>query len=190
MSATPEIRRVAVTTPLVPEPAPLGLDERNPMVTFEFAKYANLHSNEYIRLADSKAAILITLLSANLLVLVQRTGEYISARHSTWHIVLVLVACLYATISLGVAINVIRPRLVTNRQPGHFFWEDVAHQDKAAYAASFEELTPRAMFRELGDHNHNLSRTAVRKYRWLRIGFFMAMVSVAFSAGVILLTSG
>jgi hypothetical protein len=188
MSATPT-RRVAITTPLVPEAVEAALDERNPMVTFEFAKYANLHSNEYIRLADSKAAILITLLSANLLVLVQRAGEYITGHHSTWHIVLVLVACLFATTSLAVAINVIRPRLVSNANPGHFFWDDVASVEKSVYAESFQALTPRVMFRELGEHNHNLSMSAIRKFRWLRIGFGLVLLSVMFSASVILLTS-
>lgn len=196
---TPSIvRKVAATTPLYLAPEPIApapaaavddADARNLMMTFEFAKFVNVHTTDYIRLADTKAAILVTLLSANLLVLVQRAGQYIAEGHVAWRLSLVLVAVAYATISLSVAVNIIRPRLFRNAKRGHLFWEDIAGQDKAVYASSFQQMNIAEICRELGEHNHNLSQSAIRKYGWLRTSFVMALVSVCFSATIILLTS-
>ena len=182
------IRKIAATTPLVGEIAP-SPDDQNQMMTFEFAKFVNVHTTDYIRMADAKAAILVTLLSANLLVLVQKAGQYIAEGHAAWRLTLVLVAVLYATISLSIAIHVIRPRTFQNAKKGHLFWEDITAQDKTVYAESFQRMSVGEICRELGDHNHNLANSAIRKFKWLRIGFVMAMISVGFSAAIILLTS-
>lgn len=194
---SPSIRKVAVTTPLFLDPEPREIEapiadpgeERNVMMTFEFAKFVNTHTTEYIRLADTKAAILVTLLSANLLVLVQKAGQYIGEGHVAWRLGLVLLAVAYALVSLGVAVNIVRPRLFRNAKHGHLFWEDITAQDKGAYAASFQRMLPNDLCYELGEHNHNLASSAIRKYRWLRISFVMALVSICFSATIIILTS-
>ena len=184
-------RKIAVTTPLMPEAPPElpTMDEPNVTMNFEFAKFVNTHTSEYIRLADTKAAILVTLLSANLLVLVQKGGQYISEGHTAWRLSLVLLACLYAVVSLGVAVNIIRPRLFRNAKQGHLFWEDISAQPKDQYARSFQRMTVGEMCYELGEHNHNLANSAIRKFRWLRVAFVMALLSVCFSATVILITS-
>lgn len=183
----PKPVRPRVTSPL--DQVPPSLDERNPMLTFEYARFLSTHSTDHIRLADAKAAVLITLLSANLLVLVQRAGEAIAANHNTWSVALIIFACAYATTSLLVAVNIIRPRVFRNAEAGHIFWEDVARLEKDAYAASFREMTIGDVCRELGQHNHNLSNAAMRKYRWLRVGFHMAITSIAMSAVIILLVT-
>lgn len=172
----------------VPEEAP-HLDERNLTLTFEYMRFLNQHTMDYIRLADAKAAILITLLSANLLVLVQRAAEAIARLHNPGTVVLIVAAILYCLGSLASAVNVIRPRLYRNHTQGHIFWEDIAAQDKAAYAASFPRLTGAEILRELGDHNHNLASSAARKFRWLRVGFYLALSSIVFSAMVIVFTT-
>jgi hypothetical protein len=194
MSSAPH--KIAATTPLVSEqmgPAKPevreSFEERNDLMTFEFAKFVNVHTTDYIRMADAKAAILVTLLSANLLVLVQKAGQYISEGHVAWRLALVLVAVVYATISLSVAIHVIRPRTFQNAKKGHLFWEDITAQDKMIYASSFQQMNVAEICRELGEHNHNLANSAIRKFKWLRIGFVMATISVGFSAAIILLTS-
>lgn len=195
--SSPILRKVAATTPLTlaPEPAPVAApvadeaQDRNLMMTFEFAKFVNVHTTEYIRMADAKAAILVTLLSANLLVLVQKVGQYIAEGHVAWRLSLVLVAVAFATISLAVAVNIIRPRLFQNAKAGHLFWEDISAQDKVRYANSFQQMNIAEICRELGEHNHNLASSAIRKYRWLRASFVMTLVSVCFSATIILLTS-
>lgn len=181
-------RRVRATSPLVePEPEPAS-DQRR-MMAFEFAKFANQHSTDYIRMADYKAAILVTLLSGNLLVLVQRGGAFIGQGYTGWRLALVVAACVYAVVTLAVAINTLRPRVFRNAAHGHLFWEDIQAHDKATYGKSLEHLSIETMMYELGEHNHNLSRSAVRKYRWLRTGYFMGLTSIALSAAVILWTS-
>lgn len=187
--SSPATRRIAATTPLIATPETES-PERNELMNFEFAKFINTHSTDYIRMADQKAAILITLLSANLLVLVQKAGQYLTEGHSPGLLFLVVLACVYCTVSLGVAVNVIRPRIFRNAQHGHVFWEDIAAQDKHTYAHSIQAMPVNTMLFELGEHNHNLAKSALRKYRWLRAGFFMALLSVASSATLILLTSG
>lgn len=168
--------------------APLAANADD-VTALEFAKFVNTHTNDYIRLADQKAAILITLLSANVLVLVQHAGMYIREGHTAWRLGLVIVACLYAVSSLAVAVNIIRPRLFRNAAHGHVFWEDITAVDKVAYARSLRTLSADDMLQELGQHNHNLSRTAMRKFRWLRYAFAMALTSIVLSAVVILATS-
>lgn len=181
-------RAKAVRFELPPAEGEIKADP-NSLYHFEFAKYVNSHTTDYIRLADAKAAILTTLLSANLLVLVQKAGQYIAEGHVAWRLTLVMVAVVFAMVSLGVTVNIIRPRLFRNAQRSHIFWEDVAAQDKAAYAASFQGMDTDAICRELGEHNHNMAQSATRKFRWLRISFRLAIVSVCFSATIILLTS-
>lgn len=67
-------------------------------------------------------------------------------------------------------------------------WEDIAAQDKVRYAASLGRMEVSAIFAELGEHNHNLANSAIRKFRWLRLGFRMALVAIALSAGVIVVS--
>ena len=165
------------------------LDEPNLTTTFEYLRFLNQHTMDYIRLADAKAAVLITLLSANLLVLVQRAAEAIAHLHDLRTVCLILAAITYATVSLGVAVNVIRPRVFRNEHQGHIFWEDIVAADKAGYAGSFPRLTGADILQELGEHNHNLASSALRKFRWLRIGFYMALTSIVFSAAIIVFTT-
>lgn len=178
---------VAPTDP-IPVEAP-HLDEPNLTLTFEYMRFLNQHTTDYIRMADAKAAILITLLSANLLVLVQRAADAIARLHNPGTVFLIVAAIAYCLASLGVAINVIRPRLFRNYTQGHIFWEDIAAQDKGAYTGSFPRLTGADIVRELGEHNHNMAKSAHRKFRWLRIGFYLALSSIVFSAIIILFTT-
>jgi hypothetical protein len=175
-----------------PEPPPAQaplLDNPDLMLTFQYMRFLNQHTMDYIRMADAKAAVLITLLSANLLVLVQRAADAIARLHQEGTVFLILGAIAFATMSLAVAINVIRPRLFRNYHQGHIFWEDIVAQSKADYAASFPGITGKDILRELGEHNHNLASSALRKFRWLRIGFYLALVSIVLSASIILLTT-
>lgn len=180
-----------VTRPLPADPAAdqLQVDEYSQALTFEYARFVNQNTTDYIRMADSKAAILITLLSANLLVLVQRTAESVVQLHNKTTIGLLLAGCILATCSLAVAINTIRPRLFRNASHGHIFWEDIAAQSKQQYANGIQHLRVGEIYRELGEHNHNLANSALRKYRCLRIGFTMAMLSIVASAILILFTN-
>ena len=166
----------------------LHLDEYSQTLTFEYARFVNANTTEYIRMADNKAAVLITLLSANVLVLVQRTAESVAQLHDKRTSELLILGCLYATSSLAVAINTIRPRLFRNLIYGHIFWEDVAQRDKDAYARSMQRLQVGEILREMGEHNHNLASTAVRKFRWLRVAFMMALTSIVVSAFLIFYT--
>ena len=102
---------------------------------------------------------------------------------------LLIGGCLYATLSLAVAINTIRPRLFRNASHGHIFWEDITAQKKEDYAHGLQHLRVGEIYRELGEHNHNLANTALRKFRWLRVGFLMALTSIVLSAILILFTN-
>lgn len=165
------------------------LDEPNLGITFEYMRFLNQHTTDYIRMADAKAAILVTLLSANLLVLVQRAADAIARLHNPGTVFMIVLAIIYCLSSLAVAINVIRPRLYRNSTHGHIFWEDIAATGKQAYAGSFPALTCAEIVRELGEHNHNMASSAHRKFRWLRMGFYLALSSICFSAIVILFTT-
>ena len=168
----------------------MHIEEYSQTLTFEYARFVNQNTTDYIRMADSKAAILITLLSANLLVLVQRTAESVAQLHNhTTTMALLIGGCLYATMSLAIAINTIRPRLFRNASQGHIFWEDIAAQTKSQYAHGLQHLRVGEIYRELGEHNHNLANAALRKFRWLRVGFLMALTSIVLSAILILFTN-
>lgn len=173
----------------VPQAPAAGPTPENATLTLEFAKFASQHTTEYIRLADMKASILTTLLSANLFVLVQRGSGHIAAGHTGWRLWLIVAACLYATVTLVVVVNIIRPRLFRNAERGYLFWEDIASHPKPDYASGLQNIEISEMIRQLGEHNHNLSRSALRKFKWLRVGFRMALVSIALSAILILVTS-
>jgi hypothetical protein len=175
--------------PADPAEKQLHIDEYSQGLTFEYARFVNQNTTDYIRMADSKAAILITLLSANVLVLVQRTAESVAQLHNHTTMALLIGGCLYATVSLAVAINTIRPRLYRNTSVGHIFWEDIAAKTKSQYAHGLQHLRVGDIYRELGEHNHNLANTALRKYRWLRVGFLMALTSIVLSAILILFTN-
>lgn len=184
----PPLPGVIATPELPPAKAPL-LDNPDLMLTFQYMRFLNQHTMDYIRMADAKAAVLITLLSANLLVLVQRAADAIARLQESWTVFLIVGAIGFATISLAVAVNVIRPRLFRNHHQGHIFWEDIVAHEKSDYAASFPSLTGKDILRELAEHNHNLASSALRKFRWLRIGFYLALLSIVISASLILLTT-
>ncbi|MEB3285570.1 MAG: Pycsar system effector family protein [Candidatus Sericytochromatia bacterium] len=184
----PFLQGVVASPEQPPTQAPL-LNNPDLMLTFQYMRFLNQHTMDYIRMADAKAAVLITLLSANLLVLVQRAADAIARLHQEGTVFLIVGAIALATISLTVAINVIRPRVFRNHQQGHIFWEDIVAQEKIDYAASFPGLTGKDILRELGEHNHNLASSALRKFRWLRAGFYLALMSIVTSASIILLTT-
>lgn len=188
--ADPTLPAHGIVAPAEPRPVEAPhLDDPNLTLTFEYMRFLNQHTMDYIRMADAKAAVLITLLSANLLVLVQRAADAIAHLHNPGTVFMIVLAIAYCLSSLGVAINVIRPRLFRNHTHGHIFWEDIAAQEKDAYAGSFPRLTGADIVRELGEHNHNMAKSAHRKFWWLRTGFYLALSSIVFSAVIILFTT-
>jgi hypothetical protein len=162
----------------------------NDVILFEFVKFVSAHSLDTIRLADTKAATLITLLSANLLILVQRGGTLLAQPQLTNHFGLwcLLAATICVLISLGCAINIIRSRIQEKPEPGLVYWADVHTREIGDYQNKFLNLSNEDITHELSSHNYVLASIAARKYWWVRLSFLLTFFSIALSAVVILLT--
>ena len=137
----------------------------------KFADFLHGAIMQNINLADRKAGIIFTLVSAATLFLFQRAPAMIAGlqagtdlRGALWWVIVVLLIA-----AAVCAFFVIFPR-IRRRGPGAVFWGDIAaYSDEAAFVADVTGMSGREVARAKLTQCYDLSAICRAKYRMLRL---------------------
>ena len=134
--------------------------------------------NHNLALADRKAGILFTLVSAATLYILQSrsgwpSGHFASLAGLLWVAMLVSFA-----VSAGAAFVAIYPRLY--RGPNSFlFWGTIgAVESPAAWLDDLSRMSPDDLLLARFHHCHALSRICIVKFRLLRVGLLASLAGL------------
>jgi hypothetical protein len=128
---------------------------------------------QHVVLADRKAGVLVTFLSAALVFLFTRMPAPVWPPAPAAALWLVTVALLVAAGAL--AFLVVLPRVRRDGPPGVLFWGTVAkHPRSADYLATMCAKSPDELARAKAAHCHQLSQICARKFHLLRWALLLA----------------
>ena len=150
-------------------------------------RHVHAYLNDYIRLADTKAAAVFVVASGMVSILVS-TSPHWNASHpnvpkAIWFSSAVFINVVAALTSL----LIVTPRLVRGTSRGLIFWRDILVFESAeSYAKASASITEASADEHIARHNWVLAQIADRKYRLLRLAFVLAafglLTSVPFAA--------
>ena len=157
----------------------------------EFLWNVHSYTNEYIRFADAKAGVVITLASA--LIGALFTADLHHAfmrfpvpqwRFTGWGACLAFLSLVAAIAASGWAV---RPRLWTKQKPGVIFWESiVAHRSSDAFWGNLRLTDDLARTEHVARHIYDLGGVCRAKYRLAAIGLWLAILGGVLAALVML----
>jgi hypothetical protein len=165
--------------------------------TEDFLWKVHSYTNDYIRFADTKAAVVIAWASALVSGLYGLKAHHFlapakfdTADPALWPTLqggLAATAFLFLGLAFVMAMAVVMPRLWTKKTTGFIFWEDIlGHVSGTALLNDLERSQETK--KHLADHLFQIAQISRRKYRRLRwaIGFsLVGGVAAAFLAPVI-----
>lgn len=134
------------------------------------------YTNEYIRFADSKAAILLAASGGLLgwLWSVQTGRPEGAPKTVAFWLAWIAMSCL-----LGAAVAsalVIAPRLATKQTAGFLYWGSImAHQGREVFMKNMKAKRPVDLQEYLGNHLFELACIASAKYRALARGIWLGL---------------
>ncbi len=143
----------------------------------EFARHVHGYLNDYIRLADAKAAALFVIASGMLGFLLDsaRPIDRLDSGETVWFFVAVTMNAFVIVLSVFVT----GPRLTRGSTGGLIFWKDIlTWQTPTAYAKSIAELVDDRKVAEVATHNWHLADVADRKYKLLGIAFPLTVLGL------------
>jgi len=157
-----------------------------------FSERVHDYIRDYIRLADEKAAFVFgAAVAAGAVVYrlgpsLNWVGDLSSWTGSGLGEVLGLV---FLALAAGSAIVVVIPRLRGSRA-GLIFWQAIAERENASeYAAEVKLRSAEELEEELIRHCYDLAVICKRKYRWLSVSFWSAIVGLLISISYVVLAT-
>lgn len=142
----------------------------------------NVHSylNEYIRFADTKAAIVITWTSA-LMGALAADGFHKKFALTTYG-GLCFAGFALLVLAFGCAFAAIIPRPRTTQLPGLIFWRSIlAHKSKGDFIAELKKQTSETMADQVAGHLFDLSHVSDRKFWWVDKAIVSALLGSVLS---------
>jgi Pycsar effector protein len=158
----------------------------------EFLWRTHQYLNEYLRFGDTKAAftgtistaLLGALYSAKIHVSLMQTDVH-QWDVSAW---LAVVGAFFLTVSVGLAVSTVRPRLKTTQTKGYIFWQTIrAHKTAGLFKIDFDAQTMEALNDCIAHHNFDLSVVGVEKYRSISLGISMMVIGAILTAGALVM---
>lgn len=151
----------------------------------QFALRNHQYVNDFIKLADQKAAFVFTL-SSGLLVLFYQISVFqrFTKSLAQWSLLdgLYFIAVALLVGSSFCAFWAVKPRLKPAKPSGLVFWESVASfADANEYLKRVLDLSISGVVQELLDHHYRLSHVCKRKYTFLNISILCGGVGVILS---------
>jgi hypothetical protein len=160
----------------------------------EFLWNVHSYTNEYIRFADTKAAVVVAWSSAIIGALASQSVQNrfldIQLRSADWlNAGTALLAFILTAAGFLISLYVVFPRLTKGGKPHDtdlVFWEHVrAFDSAAAYSHAIEQQKDLSLC--LSRHVYVIAEIARKKYWWLRvaicstaIGTFLSLVELSF----------
>lgn len=162
-------------------------DDSNRLRHTEFAKIVREHHNEYIKLADKKASVLLSAqltylaLFANLVGNSWSSGAGVFKLMSGLTIGLIIIAIFFAT------------RAVYPNEPetdqGLILWKSIISRPSTEYQESVRNKTQQELFNELVDENYQLAQVTDEKYSNIRKTMWvtgLVVIATLMTGGILL----
>ena len=147
----------------------------------EFARHVHLYVQEYIRLADQKAAFIFLFVSALLAFLYNKDLHVGWLRHPQHWSALDLCALLSMVslfIALTFAVLVVMPRLAKSHV-GYVFFKSVNEFESASkYATSISRENDKQLAMSILKHTYDISRVCSKKYVFFSVAFWTSVIGV------------
>jgi len=154
----------------------------------------NTHNylNEYIRFSDTKAGVVVVLASGII------AAMYAAKLHvgvlgkwpSQWHWLDWLATSSFALLAATVALAVwaIKPRLTNDQSQGFVFWNSIrGFRSASDFWSAFRAQSVDGMAEHLSAHLFTLAGVCKRKYFWVALSIWVALVGAASGAAAVLL---
>lgn len=167
----------------------------------EFLWQVHSYVNEYIRFADTKAALTIAWATA-LLGVLYAERVHATPDRNTGFLAITLMAAVPLCVGFVLAVWSILPRLFRNRigkfaaksakengskSAGLIYWNDVLSlNDAATYLLSIEKLNDESIIEQLSWHIFVLSGVAKSKYRLVNLSITVVAIGSLFSVWVLI----
>lgn len=146
----------------------------------------SVHSyiNEYIRYADTKAALVIAYASAMIGVLYARGLHKTFTEHAigTWSLRVYLSAGAFSLLAVSILLAAcsVAPRLSTHGDRGFVFWDDIRRHDSPdSYNGALCSLSSEDLTSQLSTHIFSLSGIAKNKFRLVGFSSWTALIGSA-----------
>ena len=147
----------------------------------EFARHVHLYVQEYIRLADQKAAFIFAFVSVLLAFLYNEKLHVGWFRHPQHWSALDLVAFLSMAslfTSLTFAVLVVMPRLAKSHV-GYVFFKSIKEFRSASdYATSISQKDDKQLAISILKHTYDIARVCSKKYMFFFVAFWASIVGV------------
>lgn len=159
----------------------------------QLALRSHQYVNEFIKLADQKAAFVFALSTGTLALFYQDSIQLRFVKPlSNWTLLdgLYLIAVGLLVVSTFLAFLTVKPRLKPSKPSGLIFWESVASFDNAnEYFKRILDLNQQGVLQELFDHHYRLSQVCKGKYDSLKASIFLGGVGIVLSVLLIVFGS-
>lgn len=163
------------------------------MKNFDFAKHINEYLNSYIRLADTKAGVIIALSIGFITLLINQNiieflyAEYLNTLIKMPAFYILTISLILLVLGLIFSIVVIFPRTSIKGKEGLIFWDNIKNIKKNEYIQKVLELNDKDIINCILEHNHDLAEVAGKKYRYLRLSIWIATIGLLLGLLILLL---
>ncbi len=182
----------AATTRDSKNPLPSSPDQPSDFL-LQLGIRSHQYVNDFIKLADQKAAFVFALSTAILMLFYKASVQSKFVKPlQTWSLLdgLYFLAVCLLIVSAFLAFLVVKPRLKPSKPSGLIFWESVAKFDNTnEYFGKILGLNQQGVLQELFDHHYRLSQVCKRKYAFLNASVFVCGVGVIVSLFLIIFSS-
>ena len=138
---------------------------------YDFHKYVMDYLQSTIRLADTKASVIIAILGVAFPVFVNKWQDISYIKDVGWYwlcLFIMIAKTVTYVVSLCFSMAVFRPRLPTSLSKGFIFFMDIlGHQDVNAYVEIAKRTSPDDLLESVLYQNWSLSKIVERKFRYI-----------------------
>ena len=155
-------------------------DRINPEVRANFPQHINTYLQEQIRLADTKAAWVFSILGVATAALSTILSKFSLSEFGTTRIIsIMVVSAVLIFLAFKHIVLVMYPRLSKGSNNGMMYFRDIITQSKEEYIQRGLGLGEDGIIKELYTQAYNLSRIVEKKFKELRIAIITTLIALA-----------
>lgn len=157
-----------------------SIDEvnREELTAAQFSQVVRDHQNNYIRVADQKASILLSGLIAYLGLSLSAIGANIGSEGTTFFVI-AGISILSALVGIYFAASAVYPNTPPTHQ-GLIMWESIIEKGEEGYREAIRSKSSDELLNELIDENYQLASVNDMKYEQVRWALWATIPTVGF----------
>lgn len=141
----------------------------------EFSYHENIYLSDYIKTADTKASMVITLNGVVIGFVINKLRNVLSVFFQNfWFNAMLVVGGIALIFSYWFTLRLIFPNLSNKSGNGIIFWEDISKIELKDYYSKVKYYAN--ILDEMIKQNYYLAKTATRKYNLLKFSFIFSYI--------------